>query len=110
MLPNDQVVSFQPLTTSLKCLPFTSSARRLPSIHTARVTAAPEPLDLVLFNDSSDAQGAHLGVWMSPDQILHLCPEVGVPAVWTPETFRAATRYSKVVGAKRCSPSTVLTR
>jgi len=76
--------------------------------HTERVTAAPEPLDLVLFNDSSDAQGAHLGVWMSSGQILHLCPEVGVPAVWTPETFRATTRYSKVVGAKRPSPSAVV--
>jgi hypothetical protein len=70
--------------------------------HTARVTAAPEPLDLVLFNDSSDAEGAHLGVWMSPGQILHLCPEVGLPVVWTPETFRATTRYASVVGAKRC--------
>ncbi|HWN32289.1 MAG TPA: hypothetical protein VNP03_06070 [Pseudonocardia sp.] len=64
-------------------------------------TDAPEPLDIWLFHDSPDPHGAHVGLWMCRGQVLHLCREVGVPAVWTPATFSAANRYSVLVGAKR---------
>ncbi len=68
----------------------------------ATVTASePQPLDLVLFNGTADAFGAHLGVWMAPDEVLHLSREVGVPAVWPLCDFAARPRYITLIGFKR---------
>ncbi|WP_371493975.1 hydrolase [Kitasatospora sp. NBC_00374] len=67
---------------------------------TVRVTA-PRPLDLLLFNATDDAYGAHVGVWVAPESVLHLCAEVGRPALWTPADFAARERYRHLVGIKR---------
>lgn len=61
----------------------------------------PEPLDLLLFNGSHDAYGAHVGVWAGDDAVLHLCAEVGRPAVWSLADFAGRTRYEVLLGAKR---------
>lgn len=66
----------------------------------------PQPLDLVLF-DSGPAEGrppgygAHVGVHLGPDQVLHLCREAGLPAVWRYADFAARPRYRRFLGAKR---------
>ncbi|MFF8785943.1 cell wall hydrolase [Streptomyces sp. NPDC015125] len=66
----------------------------------------PQPLDLVLF-DSGPAvgrptgYGAHVGVHLGPDQVLHLCREVGEPVVWRYADFAARPRYGRFLGAKR---------
>lgn len=68
------------------------------------VTAAaedPRPLDLVLFNATDDPFGAHVGLWMAPDEILHLCGELGRPAVWPLAAFAARPRYATLIGFKR---------
>ncbi|WP_370113252.1 hydrolase [Streptacidiphilus sp. MAP12-33] len=67
---------------------------------TMRVTS-PEPLDLLLFGPTSDPYGAHVGVWLGPEQILHLCREVGQPTVWSTADFRTRARYRVLIGAKR---------
>ncbi|WP_199487593.1 NlpC/P60 family protein [Actinomadura spongiicola] len=67
---------------------------------TTRVSA-PRPLDLVLVNATGDAWGAHVGVWVDDDQILHLSSEVGHPAVWSMDDFAARDRYRTVIGFKR---------
>jgi len=67
---------------------------------TVRVAVA-RPLDLLLFNATDDAYGAHLGVWAGPDQVLHLCAEAGRPAVWPPAAFADRPRYRTLVGVKR---------
>jgi cell wall-associated NlpC family hydrolase len=59
------------------------------------------PLDLVLFNATGDAWGAHVGVWIEDDQVLHLCAEVGRPVVWRMDEFAARDRYRTVIGIKR---------
>jgi hypothetical protein len=61
----------------------------------------PQPLDLVLFNRKNDPSGAHIGVWMAPDEVLHLSREVGVPAVWNLAEFAARPRYATRIGFKR---------
>jgi hypothetical protein len=61
----------------------------------------PRPLDLVLFNRSADPYGAHVGLWMGSDEILHLCREVGSPVVWPLAEFARRPRYAKIVGFKR---------
>jgi hypothetical protein len=67
---------------------------------TQRVST-PQPLDLVLFNHIPDAYGAHVGVWVGDDQVLHLCAEVGRPVVWSMAEFAARERYRVVIGIKR---------
>ncbi|MEU7967499.1 hydrolase [Streptomyces sp. NPDC049097] len=67
---------------------------------TVRVLAA-RPLDLMLFNATDDAYGAHVGVRVEKGLVLHLCAEVGRPAVWEPAEFAARERYRVLVGVKR---------
>ncbi|RKS71007.1 hypothetical protein BZB76_5487 [Actinomadura pelletieri DSM 43383] len=67
---------------------------------TTRVPAA-RPLDLVLFNATGDAWGAHVGVWVDDDQVLHLSDEVGYPVVWSMDDFAARARYRTLIGFKR---------
>ncbi len=59
------------------------------------------PLDLLLFNPTADPFGAHVGLYMGPDEILHLSLEVGVPAIWTASQFADRHRYRVLLGAKR---------
>ncbi|MET7680552.1 hydrolase [Streptomyces sp. NPDC005423] len=67
---------------------------------TVRVSVA-DPLDLLLFNATDDAYGAHVGVAVSGDRVLHLCAEAGRPAVWEVTRFAARERYRVLVGVKR---------
>lgn len=64
------------------------------------------PYDLLFF-DSGPREGraegyaAHIAVHLGPDRILHLCEEVGVPALWAWGDFAARPRYRRLLGAKR---------
>lgn len=70
---------------------------------TVRVPAA-APLDLLLFNATDDPYGAHVGVCVGTDAVLHLSAEVGRPAVWSPADFAARPRYRVLIGVKRVHP------
>ena len=50
--------------------------------------ANPAALDLVLYAPTRDPWGAHVGVFLGGSSVLHLCQEVGVPAVWDFDDFR----------------------
>ncbi|MEU8588045.1 hydrolase [Streptomyces sp. NPDC048664] len=69
---------------------------------TVRVGAdAARPLDLMLFNAGDDAYGAHVGVRAGEGRVLHLCAEVGLPALWEDARFAERERYRVLVGVKR---------
>ncbi|MET9604948.1 hydrolase [Streptomyces sp. NPDC006512] len=72
--------------------------------HTTRVTE-PGVLDLLFFNADPEPFGAHVGVWAGDDAVLHLCAEVGRPALWSLADFTARSRYRVLLGAKRAGPS-----
>ena len=59
------------------------------------------PLDLVLFNESPSPFGAHVGIHMAPDQVLHLCAEMGRPVVWGYAEFGNRLRYGRLLGGAR---------
>ncbi|OKH99386.1 cell wall hydrolase [Streptomyces sp. CB02923] len=66
----------------------------------------PGPLDLVLFDAGEvpgrpAGYGAHVGVYLGPGQVLHLCKEAGRPAVWSYADFAERPRYARFLGAKR---------
>ncbi|MFJ2829635.1 hydrolase [Streptomyces sp. NPDC087263] len=67
---------------------------------TERVAHA-RPLDLVLLNAADNAWGAHVGVVVGEDRVLHLSAEVGRPAVWGMADFAARDRYRTLIGFKR---------
>jgi hypothetical protein len=99
--------------------------RRVPPLRSAelwsdetalRTVAAPAALDLLLFDPGPDPDpdpdpgaapgrpdgyGAHVAVHLAPGRILHLCKEVGRPALWTLSDFAARPRYARLLGAKR---------
>ena len=66
-----------------------------------RVTAPFEPLDLLLFNRTSEPYGAHLAVCVGDGQALHLSRKVGHPVVWEIEAFLALPEYAVLIGGKR---------
>jgi hypothetical protein len=61
----------------------------------------PQPLDLVLFQKDEQLYGAHVGVVVDDDHVLHLCKEAGMPAVWPRAQFTAHPGYRVVIGFKR---------
>jgi len=63
--------------------------------------ADPAPLDLLLFNRTADAYGAHVGVYMGEGRVIHLAKRVGRPAIWPFERFARESGYKVFVGAKR---------
>ena len=67
----------------------------------ARVRAPFEPLDLLLFNPTHDAYGAHLAVYVGEGQALHLSRKVGHPVVWPIEDFLKLPEYAVLIGGKR---------
>lgn len=71
----------------------------------------PAPLDLVLFDAGpvagrAEGFGAHVGVHWGQGRVLHLCREVGRPALWTYGEFAARPRYSRLLGAKESTRRT----
>ena len=61
----------------------------------------PEPLDLVLFNQTKDAYGAHVGIYLDSRKILHLCRKIGTPLIWEMEDFLKLEEYRVLIGFKR---------
>jgi|GEM_PF-4240842 len=66
-----------------------------------KIVDSPEPLDLVFFGADLNPYGAHIGVWMAPDEVLHLCKELALPASWSMAEFAKRSRYRNVIGIKR---------
>ncbi len=57
-------------------------------------------LDLVLFNRTGDAWGAHVAFVLG-DRLLHLRQETGRPELWRWDEFSRRPEYSRVVGIVR---------
>ena len=61
----------------------------------------PEPLDLLLFNGTRHAFGAHVAVCLGQDRAIHLARHIGRPAIWSLAEFAMEPRYRCLVGIKR---------
>ena len=68
----------------------------------ATVGGDERPLDLVLYGPNADPYGAHVGVIVGDDAVLHLCAELNRPAVWSEREFALRERYSCRIGVRRC--------
>jgi hypothetical protein len=64
------------------------------------VTYSP-PVETVPALLREQAWGAHGGVVVPETEVLHLCAEVGTPAVWTRADFAGRSHYAHLIGYKR---------
>jgi hypothetical protein len=69
--------------------------------HTRRVEGEFAPCDLLLFNRTPAAWGAHVAVHLGNNLAIHLSQRIGVPVVWRIEDFALLPEYSCFIGAKR---------
>lgn len=68
--------------------------------HTA-VADRMEPFDLVLVHDNPDSWGAHVGLCVADELVLHLSKQIGVPAIETLDALLQRNEYRYLIGFKR---------
>ncbi|MEP6862490.1 MAG: hypothetical protein ABJE66_17845 [Deltaproteobacteria bacterium] len=66
-----------------------------------RLVSEYRPLDLLLFNRTEDAWGAHVALFVGDDQAIHLCAAEGRPVMWALDDFATRPEYACFLGAKR---------
>jgi hypothetical protein len=59
------------------------------------------PLDLLLFNRTDEAWGAHVALFVGDDHAIHLCASEGRPVIWSLDQFAARPEYACLLGGKR---------
>ena len=69
--------------------------------HTRAVVGELAPCDLLLFNRTPSAWGAHVAVHLGGQLAIHLSRRAGVPVIWRIEEFRLRPEYACFLGAKR---------
>lgn len=45
--------------------------------------------------------GAHMGIYLGNNKILHLSKEIGYPTIWDFKDFKKRSKYKMFIGAKR---------
>ena len=98
---NCQLFAYQLLRHFGRTIPdFRSSELWADESRTVRVDSF-EPLDLMLYHEERKAWGAHVGLYLGEDRVIHLSKAVGRPAIWRHGDFAAQARYACFIGAKR---------
>ncbi len=64
-----------------------------------------EPLDILFFNKDPESYGAHVGIYIGANKVIHLSKEVGYPTVWDMKEFKLREQYSCLLGGKRFKES-----
>jgi hypothetical protein len=80
--------------------PFRSSELWTDTEYTLAVTEF-QPLDIMLYNKTNEAYGAHVGLCVGGDLVLHLAQHIGQPAIQSHQALLATERYACFIGAKR---------
>lgn len=80
--------------------PFRSSNLWEDTEYTQKVDT-PKFLDLMLYNKTPDAYGAHIGLYVGNNQILHLSFDIGHPVIQQHNELISQEKYACFIGAKR---------
>jgi cell wall-associated NlpC family hydrolase len=59
------------------------------------------PLDLILFNRTEAAWGAHVALFVGDNKAIHLSASEGRPVIWRLEDFALREEYAVLLGGKR---------
>jgi hypothetical protein len=79
---------------------FRSSELWSDNVYTKKVEK-PKMLDILLFNKTKSAYGAHLGLCLGNDRVIHLSKKIGYPTIWSFAEFEKHSQYKVLVGIKR---------
>lgn len=60
-----------------------------------------EPLDLLFFNRTSNLHGAHVGIYIGNNEVIHNSRKVGNVSIWKLEDFKSIDKYKVLIGGKR---------
>lgn len=55
----------------------------------------------MLYHNKPNAWGAHVGLYIGDNKVLHLSAEVGKPEIRKHEDFKLSGKYIYFIGAKR---------
>jgi cell wall-associated NlpC family hydrolase len=98
---NCQLFAYELLRYFGKQIPdFRSSDLWEDELWTYRVSSV-KPLDLFLYNSKNKSWGAHVGIYLGGDKIIHLSKEIKHPIIWSHQDFLSNSRYKFFIGAKR---------
>jgi len=98
---NCQLFAYELLRANGLCPPALRSSELWSDEAATEVVHEFEPLDLLLFNRTPDAYGAHVAVYVGDGRAIHLSRSVGRAAIWTIDEFLATPEYRCLIGAKR---------
>ena len=79
---------------------FRSSELWADEIHTEKVSEY-EALDLLFFTTEGESCGAHIGVYLGENEVIHLSKDIGRPQIMGLDEFPKIDRYKILLGAKR---------
>ena len=68
-------------------------------LHT-RTAPNPTPFDLVLVHNRPESYGAHVGVYVGHDLVLHLSRQIDAPAIETLSEIQSREQHRYLVGFK----------
>jgi lipoprotein Spr len=99
--PNCQNFAYEILRHFGRTIPnFRSSNLWEDTDHTV-VVSDYQPLDLLLFNRTQMAWGAHVALCVGEGDAIHLSKKFSAPVVWPIERFTEQVEYRVLIGAKR---------
>jgi lipoprotein Spr len=99
--PNCQNFAYEILRHFGRTIPsFRSSNLWEDTDHTI-VVSDHQPLDLLLFNRTQKAWGAHVALCVGEGEAIHLSKKLSAPVVWPIARFAEKPEYRVLVGAKR---------
>ena len=98
---NCQVFAFELLKVNGITAPnFRSSELYSDTIYTEKVEIF-KPLDLMLYNNNNNSFGAHVGVYIGNEKIIHLSLENGYAQIIEHQEMIKNRKYNIFIGAKR---------
>jgi hypothetical protein len=80
---------------------YRSSELWVDETHTRVVVGELAACDLLLFNRTVAAWGAHVAVYLGGQLAIHLSQRAGVPVIWKIGDFASRPEYACFIGAKR---------
>ena len=76
--------------------------------HYTRKSKTLQCMDIAFFHTNTNPYGAHIGLCIGKNKILHLSRSVGYPAIWDIEEFKKYKQYQVYIGAKRLKKNTLI--
>jgi lipoprotein Spr len=99
---NCQVYAYEILRFNNKNIPdYRSSELWEDTLYSSIVSSEYHPWDILFFNKNNDPYGAHLGIYLWDNKILHNSKDIWKPAISELNDFKKIEKYKCLIWAKR---------